>query len=178
MCQPHQLWSYEPLNSTIFHEFSLHGWIRVAVYQEHYMLWTWDLHHRIQQRLRFVCGSIVTTTSDLEQWAPELNHYVWIWFTWVNSCCHISWTLQPPYLWTCIQQRWMFINIICGNSVTTPSALELWAPEVNHVSWILFSWLNLCGHNYLLNLTTYGHETCTTGHSNILVYSAYILHSW
>ena len=32
---------------------------------------------------RFVitCGSIVTTTLDLEQWAPELNHISWVWLT-------------------------------------------------------------------------------------------------
>ena len=91
--QPHQIWSNEPLNSTIMCEFGLHGWIRVVISPEPYNLWTW------------------------------------------------------------IQQRWMLI--LCGNSV----------------SWILF--LRLCGHNYLLNLTTYGHETCTTEYNDILLYSAY-----
>ena len=29
--QPHQLWSYEPLKSTMFHEFCFRGWICVAI---------------------------------------------------------------------------------------------------------------------------------------------------
>ena len=78
--QPHQIWSYEPLKSTMFHEFGLRGWMYAAISRERYMLRTQDLHHWIYQRLRFVntCGNIVTTPSDLEQWAPELNQFVWI----------------------------------------------------------------------------------------------------
>jgi len=42
---------------------------------EPYTLWTWDLYHWIQQRLRFKrsCRNIVTTSSNLELWAPEFN---------------------------------------------------------------------------------------------------------
>jgi len=36
----------------------------------------------------------VTTLSDLELCAPEINRISWIWFVWVNSCWHISRTLQ------------------------------------------------------------------------------------
>ena len=36
----------------------------------------------------------VTTPSDLELWVPEVNHISWIWFAWVNSCWHISRSLQ------------------------------------------------------------------------------------
>ena len=62
--------SYEPLKSTIFHEFGLRGWIRVALSQERHMLWTWDLHHWIQQRLKFVqalelCAAALSTFMDL-----------------------------------------------------------------------------------------------------------------
>ena len=61
--------SYEPLKSTMFHEFGLRGCIYAAISRERYMLWTRDLHHSMHQRLRFVntCGNIVTTPSDLEQ---------------------------------------------------------------------------------------------------------------
>ena len=38
--------------------------------------------------------NVVTTPSDLELWAPEVNHISWIWFVWVNLCWHISQTLQ------------------------------------------------------------------------------------
>jgi len=41
-----------------------------------------------------MCRNIVTTPSDLELRAPELNHISLIWFAWVNSCWHISRTLQ------------------------------------------------------------------------------------
>jgi len=88
-----ELWTPE---STIFHGFGSRGWICAGISSEPYKLWTWDLHHWIQQRLRFksMCRNIVTTPSYLELWAPEFNHITWIWFVWVNLCWHISWNLQ------------------------------------------------------------------------------------
>ena len=116
-------------------EFGLCGWLRVVISPESYDLWTWDLHHWIQQRLRFVntCGSIVTTPSDLEQWAPRLNQYAWIWFTWVNSYCHISWTLLPmdmrlAPLDTTKMEVYNYKDVWI---VTTPSALELCAAAIS-----------------------------------------------
>ena len=54
--QPHQIWSNEPLSSTIMCEFGLHGRIRVVISPEPYNLWTW-----IQQRWMFIniilCGN-------------------------------------------------------------------------------------------------------------------------
>ena len=94
--QPHQIWSYGPVKSAMFHGFGL-GWlICVTISPEPYKLWTWDLHHWIQQRLTFkrMCRNTVTTPSDLELWAREISYVSWIWFMWVNLCWHISWTLQ------------------------------------------------------------------------------------
>jgi len=53
---------------------------------------------------------------------------------------------------------------MCRNIVTTPSNLELWAPEVNHY----FMDLVRVGEfvlAYLPNPTSYEHETCTIGYS-------------
>ena len=49
----------------------------------------------MQQRLKFirVCKSIVTSPSDMELWAREINHFSWFWCTRVNVCDCISWTL-------------------------------------------------------------------------------------
>ena len=72
--QPHQIWSNEPLNSTIMCEFGLHGWIRVVISPEPYNLWTW-----IQQRwMLILCGNSVS----------------WILF-WGCVATIISLTLQP-----------------------------------------------------------------------------------
>ena len=94
--QPHQIWSYGPLKSTIFHGFGSCGWIRAGISPEPYKLWTWDLRHWIQQRLMFkrMCRNTVTTPSDLELWTREISYVSWIWFMWLNLCWHISWTLQ------------------------------------------------------------------------------------
>ena len=80
--QPHQIWSYGPLKSTTFHGFGSRGWIRAGISPEPYKLWTWDLHHWIQQRLKFkrMCRNIVTTPSDLELWTREISYVSWIWF--------------------------------------------------------------------------------------------------
>ena len=65
--QPYQIWSYEPLNSTTFHGFGLCGWICGGISPEPYKLCTWDLHHWIQERLRFKgCVNIL--------WQP---HHIW-----------------------------------------------------------------------------------------------------
>ena len=51
--QPHQIWSYGPVKSAMFHGFGL-GWLICGtISPEPYKLWTWDLYHWIQQRLRF-----------------------------------------------------------------------------------------------------------------------------
>ena len=105
--QPHQIWSYGPLKSTIFHGFGSRGWICAGISPEPYKLRTWDLHHWIQQRLTF--------------------------------------------------------GRMCKSIVITPSDLELWTREISYVSWIGLGWL-ICAP-YLLNPTSYGHETCTVGYS-------------
>ena len=95
--QPHQIWSYGPLKSTIFHGFGSRGWIRAGISPEPYKLWTWDLHHWIQQRLRFkrVCRNIVTTPSDLELWTREISYVSRIWFMWsIRAGISIS---RKPY---------------------------------------------------------------------------------
>ena len=94
--QPHRTWSYGPLKSTIFHGCGSHGWIRTGISPEPDTLWTWDLHHWIQQRLRFkrMCRNIVTTPSDLEQWTREISYVSWIWFGLVDLWYHISRILQ------------------------------------------------------------------------------------
>ena len=63
---------------------------------EPYKLWTLDLHHWIQQRLRFkmMCRNIVTTPSDLELWTREISYVSWIWFRLVDLWYRISQTLQ------------------------------------------------------------------------------------
>jgi len=51
-------------------------------------------------------ANIATTLSDLELWTHEVSHVSRIWFGWVDSWCHISWTLQAmdmKHHW--IQQR-------------------------------------------------------------------------
>ena len=152
-------------------EFGLCGWLRVVISPESYNLWTWDLHHWIQQRLRFVsaCGSIPTTPSDLEQWAPRLNQYAWIWFTWVNSCCHISWTLQP-----------MDMRLAPLDTTKMEVYKDMWKYCDHPISFgAMSSWNQLCFMNFVYVVefvwpciiissapyTTYGHETCTTGRS-------------
>ena len=132
--QPHQIWSYGPVKSAIFHGFGSCGWIGAGISPEPYKLWTWDLHHWIQPFKR-MCKSIVTTPSDLELWTREISYVSWIGLGWL-----ICGTISPePYkLWTWdlyhwIEQRLRFKRF-CRNIVTTPSALELWAPELNHVS--------------------------------------------
>ena len=94
--QPHQIWSYGPVKSAMFHGFGSRGWIRAGISPEPYKLWAWDLHHWMQQRLRFkrMCRNTVTTPSDLELWAPEVDHISWSWLVRVNSCWHISRTPQ------------------------------------------------------------------------------------
>ena len=50
----------------------------------------------MQQGLKFisVCKSVVTSPSDMELWANEINHVLWFWCEWVNLCDCISWTLS------------------------------------------------------------------------------------
>ena len=89
--QPHQMWSYGPMKSAMFHGFGL-GWLICGtISPEPYKLWTWDLYHWIQQRLTFkrMCRNTVTTPSDVKLWTHEISYVSWIWFMWVNSCWHI-----------------------------------------------------------------------------------------
>ena len=97
--------------------------------------------------------------SDLELWAPEVNHISWIWFAWVNSCWHISRTLQAWHsigyskdwgLRGCVEILGNPIRYGAMNSSSQPCFMDLvW------VGWFMVPCLP--------NLTTYGHETCTTG---------------
>ena len=46
--QPHQIWSYGPMKSAMFHGFGL-GWLICdTISPEPYKLWTWNLSHWIQ----------------------------------------------------------------------------------------------------------------------------------
>ena len=94
----------------------------------------------------------VTTPSDLELWAPEVNHVDEF-----GLRGHAAISRERYMLWTrdlhhWIQQRSRFIKM-CGSIVTTlaispshPSALELWALEINHISWVWLAWVNSCGN--------------------------------
>jgi len=84
-----ELWTHEASG------FGSGGSIHGAISPEPNNLWTWDLHHWIQQRLKFkrICRNTVTTPSDLELWTREVSYISWIWFGWVSLWCHISWTL-------------------------------------------------------------------------------------
>ena len=113
-----------------------------------------------------MCRNIVTTPSDLELWTREISYVSWIGLGWL-ICGTIS--LEPYKLWTWdlyhwIQQRLTFKRM-CRNIVTTPSDVKLWTHEISHVSWIWFGLVDLRYHNYLLNPTSYRHETCTIGYS-------------
>ena len=94
--QPHQIWSYGPMKSAMFHGFGWCGWICAGISPEPYKLWTRDFHHWIQQRLRFkrMCKNIVTTSSDMDLWTREISYVSWIWFGLVDLWYHISRTLQ------------------------------------------------------------------------------------
>ena len=78
--QPHQIGAMGPSSQPYFHGFGSRGWICADISPEPYKLWTWNLHLWIQQRLRFkrMRRNVVTTPSDLELWAPEVNHISWI----------------------------------------------------------------------------------------------------
>ena len=80
--QPHQIWSNEPLNSTIMCEF---GWIRVVISPEPYNLWTW-----IQQRWMFI-NIILCGNSALELKSTMFHEFCF------RGCVAtiISSTLQP-----------------------------------------------------------------------------------
>ena len=99
LCQPHHIWSYRPVKSAMFHRFGL-GWLICGtITPEPYKLWTWDLHHWIQQRLRFkrICGAkspepYILWTRDLDHWMQQRLRSCdvwlhiqlkssWIWFT-------------------------------------------------------------------------------------------------
>ena len=99
-------------------------------------------------RLRFVnTWNFVTTPSDLEQWAPELSQYVWIWFMWVTSCGRISRTLHAmdmrlapldtpktevcKFMWKC-----------CDN----PIRFGAMSPELDQYVWIWLMWVTSCCH--------------------------------
>jgi len=49
----------------------------------------------MQQKSKFirVCKSIVTSSSDMEQWVCEVNHVSQFRYTWVNLCDCNSWIL-------------------------------------------------------------------------------------
>jgi len=135
--QPHQIWSYRPVKSAMFHGFGLDWLICGTISPEPYKLWTWDVHHWIQQRLRFKRMLEILWQS----------HQIWSYGPVKSAMFHgfgLDWlicgTISPePYkLWTWdlhhwIQQRLRFKKM-CRNIVTTPSDLELCAPEFNHVS--------------------------------------------
>ena len=163
----HQIWSYGPLKSTIFHGFGLRGWIRAGISPEPYKLWTWNLHHWIQQRWGFkrMCRNIVTTPSDLELWAPEVNRISWIWLVWVNSCWHISRTLQATDTETCTigySKYWGLKG--CVEILWQPHQIWSYGP-INQLRFMDLVRMGEFVLAYLPNPTSYGHETCTIGYS-------------
>ena len=93
--QLHQIWSYGPVKSAMFHGFGL-GWLICGTMSpEPYKLWTWDLYHWIQQRFAFkrMCRNM-TIPSDSELWIHEISYVSWSWFGLVDLWYHISRTLQ------------------------------------------------------------------------------------
>ena len=63
---PHQVWSYRPLNPTMFWGFWCTWCVCAVVAHKPYMLWTWKLCHWIEQR-SMLC---------LELWMPQMNNVV------------------------------------------------------------------------------------------------------
>jgi len=98
--QPHQMWSYGPMKSAMFHGFGL-GWLICGtISPEPYKLWTWDLHHWIQQRLRFkrICG--VKSPEPYILWTWDLHpggvgqdhvHHPFVWRNAKSFYCFSSW---------------------------------------------------------------------------------------
>ena len=137
--QLHQIWSYGPVKSAMFHGFGL-GWLICGTISlEPYKLWTWDLYHWIQQRLTFkwMCRNNCDNPISFGAMDP-----------WNQLCfmdlVNLGWLIcgtifpEPYKLWTWdlyhwIQQRLRFKRF-CRNIVINPSGLELWAPDFNHVS--------------------------------------------
>ena len=80
--QPHQIWSYGPLKSAIFHGFGSCGWIRAGLSPKAYILWTWDLHHWIQQRLTFKRKDVQKYCDNPIRFGAmgrEISYVSWIW---------------------------------------------------------------------------------------------------
>ena len=93
--QPHQIWSYGSLKSTVSHGFGSGGWICAGISPKPYKLWTWDWYHWIQQRLRFkrMYRTVVTTPSHpMDPWNQLcFKDLVWVgWFV----VPYLSLTLQ------------------------------------------------------------------------------------
>ena len=70
-------------------------------------------------------------------WTRDLHHWIQQRWRFIKMCGSIVTTLaiSPSHSW--VQGS--------GTETTTPSALELWAPEINHISWVWLVWVNSCG---------------------------------
>ena len=120
--QLHQIWSYGPVKSAMFHGFGL-GWLICGtVTPKPYKLWTWDLHHWIQQSLRLkrICGA--KSPEPYILWARDLHHqmqqrimcdYTYSWslhgfgsHPWVNLCRHQPLCFNPPRVEVYIVFMW------------------------------------------------------------------------
>ena len=149
-----------------FHGFGSHGWICAGISPKPYKLWTWHLHHWIQQRLRFkrMCRNIVTTPLDLELWTRQVSHVSWIWFGWVVSWCHISRTWKTYGHETCTigySKDWSLER--CVEILWQPHTICSYEP-VNSTRFMDLVWVGQFVVPYLLNPITYGYETvCTIG---------------
>ena len=107
----------------------------------------------MQQRLKFirVCKSIVTSPSDMELWAREINHFSWFWCTWVNVCDCISWTLPStdtklvPLYTAKIE---VYKDLFKHGDI--PIAIGAVSPWSKPCFMVLYALVILCDHIYLL----------------------------
>ena len=188
MWQPHQIWSYGPMNSAMFHGFGL-GWLICGtITPEPYQLWTWDLHHWIQQRLRFkrICGAkspepYILWTWDLHHWMQQrLMCYdvwlhiqlksSWIWFTSMGEFVQTSLCCESYSYNLCIltQQGFRSTLYLCGMVSHTMITLALLSIPTHPpdytliIKLCLYLMLEPCHTNltFLLTLYQHGAPTC------------------
>ena len=179
MWQPHQIWGYGPMKSATFHGFGL-GWlIGGTITPEPYKLWTWDLHHWTQQRLRFkgfVVPNLLNPISSehetcCKDWCVIMCDFTYSWslhgfgsHPWVNLCRHhynvnpITTTLyfNPARIQVYIVFMW---NGIPHNDHTSFTPHPHPSPQLYPHNICLFLILEPCYTNLTFLLTLCQHGT-------------------
>ena len=110
----------------------------------------------MQQRLRFirVCKGIVTSPSDMELWAREINHFSWFWCTQENLCdcislCNSNYLRISPedvtyvykiHIHTCTTPKWIIASfpgpaqLERGYASDTCTTVEEWPTSTSQIS--------------------------------------------